>query len=135
MKCGRELKHKTPYFSLDGVPPIPCLEVILHNPQNKVSAADTAEVDTGFDYGVLLTREIVDLLELSFKNSEKIIMPDKNIVTCGVAEISIKIGEKWFKTKAHYSEDIIAVNPILGRDILNKLNICLRGEEGELFIT
>lgn len=62
-------------------------------------------------------------------------MPNKNVVTCRVAGIYIKVEEKWYKTRAYYSEDIAVVNPILGREILNKLNICLRGEDKELFIT
>ncbi len=50
-------------------------------------------------------------------------MPDKNVVACRVAVISIKVEGKWYKTKAHYSEDILVMNPILGREVLNKLNI------------
>jgi hypothetical protein len=47
-----------------------------------------------FDYSILLTNELVELLKISFEDSEKIVMPDKNVITCGVTEVSIKIGEK-----------------------------------------
>ncbi len=114
---------------------MPCVDTVLHDPKSRISVADTAEIDTGFDYGVLLTKELVELLKISFEDSTRIIMPDKNVITCKVAEIFIKVEGRWFKTKAYYSEDILVINPILGREIINKLSICLRGEDGELFIT
>ncbi len=134
MKCDRELANKTVYCPLDSAPPMPCLDIVLHNPKNKVSVADAAEIDTGFDYSVLLTDELVELLDISFGDSQKIVMPDENVITCGVAEVSVKIGEKWFNTKAYYSKALLVVNPILGRGILNELNLCLRGKDEELFV-
>ncbi len=134
MKCGRELNRKITYCSLDDAPPIPCIDIVLHNPRARISVADTAEIDTGFDYGVLLTEELVRLLKISFDGSERIIMPDRSVVACGITDISVKIEGKWFKTKACYSEDILTINPILGREVLNRLSICLRGDEAVLFV-
>ena len=134
MKCNSELINKSTYYPLDDAPPIPCLDIVLHNPPSKISVKDTAEIDTGFDYSILLTSELVELLKISFDDSENVITPDRNIISCGVADISIKIGEKWLETQAHYSKDILAINPILGRGILNNLNLCFRGKEKELYI-
>ncbi|MFQ5887796.1 MAG: hypothetical protein ACE5HY_03775 [Candidatus Hydrothermarchaeales archaeon] len=135
MECDKELIHKFNYRSLDDVPSMPCLDIVLYNPKNKISVADTAEIDTGLDYSVLLTGELIELLKLSFEGSEKIVVPDGSVITCRVTEVSIKIGDKWFETKAYYSEKLLTENPILGRGILNKLNLCLRGEDEESFIT
>lgn len=135
MECDQRLIYKSKYRFIDNAPPMPCLDITVHNPQSKISVADTAEIDTGLDYSLLLTDELADLLKLSFKGSEKIVLPDSSIINCGIAEVSIKIEDEWLDAKAYYSEKLLTLNPILGRGVLNKLNICLRGEKQELFIT
>jgi len=133
VKCTLELADEYEYLKEDYVEPYPVVSIRLHRRELKGVIAVNALVDTGFDGALILSRSLGDYIS-------RYVEPDgfEELdaawigIPCDVYVVNVQIDGRWFRVKS-YLPRAGDLGTIVGRILLNKVYICLRGPERKLY--
>ncbi len=133
MRCELQILEKFNYYIEKGFEPYPVLPIKIFR-RELVKVVDTAAlVDTGFDGALIASRALGDYIYSKVERmdgAEEIDAAGIGI-PCDFCIVDLQVGGKWFRVKMHVPR-AGDLGTILGRVVLNRLNICLRGLKSEL---
>ncbi|MHA1722846.1 MAG: hypothetical protein ACTSXW_07205 [Candidatus Baldrarchaeia archaeon] len=135
MKCKLELFEEHKYLEEFGVEPYPVVQVKIYRSELKYAINTQALVDTGFDEALILSRPLGDFITNYVEKPDGFEELDAAGlgIPCDTYILDIFIANRWFRVKAHLPQ-IGNLGTIIGRKILNKLYLCLRGKENKLYL-
>lgn len=134
MKCELKLTEKHEYLETDTMP-LPSLPIKIFRGEMRNPIKVRALLDTGFDDALILSRTVGDFIQKTVREPdgyEELYSAGLGI-PCDLYQLAVFVGGKWFKINA-YLPRAGDLGTIIGRQLLNKLNICLRGRENTFFI-
>ncbi|MEM1570292.1 MAG: hypothetical protein QXL27_04520 [Candidatus Bathyarchaeia archaeon] len=99
----------------------------------KVISVD-ALVDTGFDGALILSRPLGYYISKHVEPEGFEELDAAGIgIPCDVYVLNVQIGKRWFKVKSHLPR-AGDLGTIVGRILLNRIHLCLRGPESMLYL-
>jgi len=135
LKCALSVEEEDKYLVEPGVEPYPILPIrIFREKLGKMILTD-ALMDTGFDGALVLSRSLSDFIldrVVKVDGFEEIDAAGIGI-PCDTCILQVSVGGRWFKVQAHMPR-MGDLGTILGRRVLNRLTICLRGSQGRVFL-
>jgi len=106
---------------------VPALPVSIFRRSLGRSVRTLAIVDTGFDLGLLVSREVRDRLLLGGPPEAHTSLRSGALdVPCEVFRVSVKVIDRWFDVEG-FSPIFPGYETLLGMGVLQDLNLCLRG--------
>ncbi|MHA1168433.1 MAG: hypothetical protein ACTSP4_15920 [Candidatus Hodarchaeales archaeon] len=113
---------------------VPVIPVRIHRKGMRRSIDTDAMMDTGFDCGLLLSKDIRDLLYvIGDPEKEESLGAGGIEIACEIFLLSVKIFNRWFRLEG-YAPLEEGFETIIGREITDLVNICIRGPEKSLII-
>ncbi|MHA1578897.1 MAG: hypothetical protein ACTSUQ_04595 [Candidatus Freyarchaeota archaeon] len=134
-KCELTESESLEYATLQDAPEIPMLDVTITRPDMKESIRTKAVIDTGFDEAMLLSREVRDELVRRGITPDDYDSLDAGAyeLPCEVYSLQVKVSDEWFRIRS-YHPVVGEYETLVGRTLINKLIICLRGTEKRVVI-
>ncbi|MFQ6077431.1 MAG: hypothetical protein ACE5Z5_15100 [Candidatus Bathyarchaeia archaeon] len=135
MKCALKVEEEAKYLVEPGVEPYPILPIRIFREELKKTISTDTLMDTGFDGAIILSRSLCDfILDRGVKADGFEELDAAGIgIPCDTCILHVYVGGRWFKAKAHMPR-MGDLGTILGRRILNRLTLCLRGPRGRVFL-
>ncbi len=100
----------------------------------KRSIVTDAIIDTGYEQGLLLSKDVSDLLFLIGDPEREDSLGSGYIeIPCNVFFLRIKVFNRWLLTEGFAPKDE-GFETIIGTELLNLVNICIRGPEKKSYI-
>lgn len=127
-RCHLSIVNKFDYVQVEGALVSPALPLLIFRKGMKSSAKTLALVDTGLDEGLLVSKEVRDIIfvEGGPPDTHESLWAGAVEIPCEVYNVSVKILERWLKVKA-YAPIYNGYETLIGRLLLNTINLCLRG--------
>ena len=134
MKCHLELVEKSAYCREAGVEPYPVIKIEIYRRGLEKTVRTEALVDTGFDGALVLSRSLGSFIAefVEPDGSEELDAAGLGI-PCDVYVVDVFVARKCFRVKAH-APQFVDLGTIIGRRVLNRIDLCLRGKEGKLYL-
>lgn len=116
------------YAQVEGALEAPVLPILIFRKGMKSSVKTLAMVDTGLDEGLLLSRDVRDVIfvEGGPPETHEPLWAGVVEIPCEVYLVSAKLVDKWVSVKA-YAPIFGGYETLIGRLLLNAVNLCLRG--------
>lgn len=126
--CQLRIRDEYDYGQLENSGKSPVLQVLIFRKGMRGSAKTLAIVDTGFDAGLLISRDVRDMIftESGPPNTHESLSAGFVEIPCEVYSISLGVLDRWFSVRA-YAPVYDGFETLVGRAVLNRLNLCLRG--------
>lgn len=133
--CQLAIRHEYDYGQIENAIESPILQALIFRKGMRDSIKTLAIVDTGFDEGLLISREIRDMIfaESGPPDTHESLSAGPIEIPCEVYNISLRISDKWFIVRA-YAPIYDGFETLIGRLVLNRLNLCLRGPAAKVYI-
>lgn len=133
--CDLTLVSEFDYVGIEGGLGAPALPILIFRKGMKSSAKTLALVDTGLDEGLLVSRDVRDIVfaESGPPDTHESLWAGVVEVPCEVYLVSVKVLDKWVGVKS-YAPIYDGYETLIGRLLLNTLNLCLRGSMKCLYI-
>ena len=111
------------------------MQIKIYRDEFKYAINTQALVDTSFDETLILSRPLGDFITNYVEKPDGFEEIDAAGlgIPCDTYILDVFITNKWFRVKA-YLPQIGNLGTIIGRKILNKLYLCLRGKENKLYL-
>ena len=134
MKCNLELFEGRVYSREAGVEPYPAIKIEIYRGGLEKTIRTEALVDTGFDGALILSRSLGNFIAEFVKpdGSEELDAAGLGI-PCDVYVVDVFVARRCFRVRAH-APQVVDLGTIIGRRILNRIDLCLRGREGKLYL-
>ena len=129
-KCELNVISEHAYYPSEGGP-IPVLPVKVFRKEIGRVIRVYALVDTGFSGCLIISHTLGDYLKRGIKapdGTDTLFAAGGFGIPCEVYHLNVAVADSWFKIKAHLPR-IADLGNILGRRILGRTNLCLRGFE------
>lgn len=119
-----------PYRKAGPLEPYPVLRLKVSRSGLERPFRIEALVDTGFDGALIISRRVGMLLKERQENPDGLEEIDAGGIgiPCDLYHLEIFLGGRWFRVKAHLPQAGDFGN-IVGRILLNRIRLCLRGPE------
>ncbi len=131
MKCDLNLTEEFEFVS-DAYPAVPRMRVILYHENFSESISTLATIDTGFDESLLLSRKLRDaIFKFVSPHDHDSLDAGGMEIPCELYRLKARIADKWFDVDAH-APIIGDYENLVGRNLTNRFNICLRGPSGRV---
>lgn len=127
-RCDLNLWREFDYASVEGVLEAPVLPVLIFRKGMKRSVKTLAIVDTGLDEGLLISKDVRDVIfaEGGPSDTHESLWAGVVEIPCEVYLVSAKVVDKWMRVRA-YAPIFNGYETLIGRQLLNSMNLCLRG--------
>lgn len=127
-RCDLSVVNKFDYAQVEGGLEAPALPIVVFRKGMKRSAKTLAIIDTGLDEGLLVSRDLRDVIfvEGGPPDTHESLWGGVIEIPCEVYLVSVKVVDKWVDVKA-YAPIYDGYETLIGRLLLNAVNICLRG--------
>ncbi len=113
---------------------LPTISLQIHREGMKRSIVTDAIIDTGYEKGLLLSKEVSDLLFLIGDPEREDSLGSGYIeIPCDVFFLRVKVFDRWLLTEGFAPKDE-GFETIIGTELLKLVNICLRGPENKTYI-
>jgi len=100
----------------------------------KRSIVTEAIIDTGYERGLLLSKEVSDLLFVIGDPERQDSLGSGYIeIPCDIFLVRVKIFNRWIPVEGFAPKDE-GFETIIGTELLNLVNICIRGPEKKTYI-
>ena len=135
MRCTLDISESYGYHKEAGYEPFPALPIVIHREELRGSVRVKALLDTGFDGALIISRSLGAFIREAVKASDGLEELDAAgiAIPCDVYHINVRVKGKWFRVKALLPQ-LGDLGTIMGRRIINRLCVCLRGYEERLFL-
>lgn len=126
--CHLMIKDEHPYEQIDDASKCPVLTTLIFRKGMERSVKTLAIVDTGFDGGLLVSRDVRDVIfaESGPPDTHESLSAGLVEIPCEAYTVSLRVLDRWFSVKA-YAPIYNGFETLVGRLVLNRLNLCLRG--------
>ena len=126
--CRLRIRDEYDYGQLENSEKSPVLQVLIFRKGMKGSVKTLAIVDTGFDDALLVSKDVRDIIftESGPPNTHESLSAGFVEIPCEVYSVSLGVLDKWFSVRA-YAPIYDGFETLIGRAVLNRLNLCLRG--------
>jgi len=127
--------NKFDYVQVEGATEAPALPLLIFRRGMRKSARTLAIVDTGLDEGLLISKEVRDIIfaEGGPPDTHESLWAGVVEIPCEVYLVSVRILDKWVRTKA-YAPIYNGYETLIGRTLLNTTYLCLRGPTKTTYI-
>jgi len=135
LKCALKIEEEARYLVEPGVEPYPVLPIKIFMEELKKIISTDALMDTGFDGAIVLSRSLGDFIldrVVRVEGFEELDAAGISI-PCDTCILHVYVGGRWFKVRAHIPR-MGDLGTILGRRVLNRLILCLRGPQRRVFL-
>jgi|GEM_PF-1808954 len=134
-RCDLSIMQESDYAQVEGATEAPALSLLIFRKGMRESARTLALIDTGLDEGLLLSKEVRDIIfaEGGPPDTHESLWAGVVEIPCEVYLVSVRILDKWVRTKA-YAPIYNGYETLIGRTLLNTTNLCLRGPTKMLYI-
>jgi len=134
-RCDLLIVDEFEYVQVEGGTEAPALPVLIFRRGMARSAKTLALVDTGLDEGLLLSKEVRDIIfaESGPPDTHESLWAGVVEIPCEVYFVSVRLLKNWMRAKA-YAPIYNGYESLIGRAMLNTTNICLRGQTKTTFI-
>jgi hypothetical protein len=134
-RCDLSLVEEFDYANVEGVLEAPVLPILLFRKGMKSSIKTLAMIDTGLDEGLLISKDVRDVIfvEGGSPDTHESLWAGVVEIPCEVYLVSVKIVDKWIGVKA-YAPIFDGYETLIGRSLLNVMNLCLRGSTKKVCI-
>jgi len=135
LKCALKVEEEAKYLVEPGVEPYPILPIRIFREELEKTVSTDALMDTGFDGAIVLSRSLSDFILDRVVKAEGFEELDAAGIgiPCDTCILQIYVGGGWFKVRAHLPR-MGDLGTILGRRVLNKLTLSLRGSQGRILL-
>lgn len=131
-QCNLKILAKYPFKETEAQTTTPVIPILIHREGMRRSIDTYALLDTGYDKGLLLSREIRDLLYIMGDPDREDSLGAGNIeIPTEVFVINVKILDNWYRLEGFAPKEE-GFETILGRELLDLWNVCIRGPGGEV---
>lgn len=133
--CRLAIRDEYDYGQIEDETKSPTLPALIFRKGMRNSVKTLAIVDTGFDEGLLISREVRDTIfaESGSPDTHESLSAGPIEIPCEVYNVSLRISDKWFSVRA-YAPIYDGFETLIGRLVLNRLNLCLRGSAAKAYI-
>jgi len=127
-RCDLSIMNKFDYVQVEGATEAPALPLLIFRRGMRKSARTLAIVDTGLDEGLLISKEVRDIIfvEGGPPDTHESLWAGVVEIPCELYLVSVRILDKWVRTEA-YAPIYNGYETLIGRKLLNTVNLCLRG--------
>lgn len=134
MQCDLKITKQYLFKELEDDILVPTISLQIHRDGMKRSIVTDAIIDTGYEKGLLLSKEVRDLLFIIGDPEREDSLGSGYIeIPCDVFLIRAKFFDQWFVTEGFAPKDE-GFETIIGTELLNLVNICIRGPEKTTYI-
>lgn len=134
MRCTLRLAGGRGYLEEGGVEPYPVIGIRIYRRELERVVATDALVDTGFDGALVLSRPLGEYISRRVEPDGLEELDAAGIgIPCDVYVVEVGIGGRWFRVRGHLPR-AGDFGTLVGRVLLNRLNICLRGPGRKLYL-
>ncbi len=135
MQCNLKIINEYPFREIESEILIPAISLKIHRKGMKRSIVTDAIIDTGYEKGLLLSKEVRDLLFVIGDPERQDSLGSGNIeIPCDVFLVRVKIFNRWLLLEGFAPKDE-GFETIIGTELLKLVNICIRGPERKTYIT
>lgn len=135
MQCDLEITREYLFKEIEDGILVPTLSLQIHREGMKRSIITDAIIDTGYEKGLLLSKEVRDLLFLIGDPEREDLLGSGYIeIPCEVFFIQVKVFDRWLGTEGFAPKDE-GFETIIGSELLNLVNICIRGPAKVTYLT
>ena len=135
MQCNLKIINEYPFREIESEILIPAISLKIHREGMKRSIITDAIIDTGYEKGLLLSKEVRDLLFVIGDPERLDTLGSGNIeIPCDVFLVRVKIFNRWLLLEGFAPKDE-GFETIIGTELLKLVNICIRGPERKTYIT
>jgi hypothetical protein len=134
MQCNLKITNEYVFKELEDGILVPTISLQIHRDGMKRSIVTDAIIDTGYEKGLLLSKEVRDLLFIIGDPEREDSLGSGYIeIPCDVFLIRAKVFDRWLETEGFAPKDE-GFETIIGTELLNLVNICIRGPEKTTYI-
>ncbi len=134
-RCDLSVMHESDYAQVEGATEAPVLPLLIFRKGMRTSAGTLALIDTGLDEGLLISKEVRDIIfaEGGPPDTHESLWAGIVEIPCDVYLVSVRILDKWVRTRA-YAPIYNGYETLIGRTLLNTTYLCLRGPTKTTYI-
>jgi len=134
MQCDLKITKEYLFKEIETGILVPTISLQIHREGMKRSIVTDAIIDTGYEKGLLVSKEVSDLLFLIGDPEREDSLGSGYIeIPCNVFFLRIKVFNHWLLTEGFAPKDE-GFETIIGTELLNLVNICIRGPEKKTYI-
>lgn len=121
------------YHAEAGFEPFPVLPIVIHREEFRSPLRVETLLDTGFDEALILSQTLGSFVRSVVETPDGYEELDAAgiAIPCDVYHLNVRVGTQWYRVKA-YLPQLGDLGTILGRRLINRLYLCLRGHDGRL---
>jgi len=133
--CDLSTLDEFDYAQVEGATEAPALPLLIFRKGMRKSARTLALIDTGLDEGLLISKDVRDIIfaEGGSPDTHESLWAGIVEIPCEVYLVSVRILDKWVRTKA-YAPIYNGYETLIGRTLLNTTYLCLRGPTKTTYI-
>lgn len=133
--CDLEIHTILPFKEIEYGTSMPVLPILIHREGMRRSINTNALIDTGYEKGLLLSGEVRDILFVVGDPYREESLGAGNIeIPCEIFLLDVKILDNWYKLEGYAPMDE-GFETIIGREVLDIMNVCIRGSMKEIAIS
>jgi hypothetical protein len=134
LQCNLKITNEHPFREIESGILIPTISLKIHREGMKRSIVSEAIIDTGYEKGLLLSKEVRDLLFVIGDPERQDSLGSGPIeIPCEVFFVQVKIFNRWIPVEGFAPIDE-GFETIVGSELLKLVNICIRGSENKTYI-
>jgi len=134
LQCNLKIINEHPFREVESGIYIPTITLQIHREGMKRSIVSDAIIDTGYERGLLLSKEVRDLLYVIGDPEHQDSLSSGNIeIPCEVFFVNVKIFNRWITIEGYAPKDE-GFETIVGTELLKLVNVCIRGVEKKTYI-
>lgn len=133
-RCDLKIVDEYVFKEIESGIMIPAISLKIHREGMNRSIVTDAIIDTGYEKGLLLSKDIRDLLFVIGDPERQDSLGSGNIeIPCEVFLVRVKIFDRWLLTEGLAPKDE-GFETIIGTELLKLVNVCIRGPENKTYI-
>ncbi len=134
VRCDLNITNESVFKEIESGIMIPTISLQIHREGMNRSIVTDAIIDTGYERGLLLSKDVRDLLFVLGDPDGQDSLGSGNIeIPCDVFLVRVKIFDRWILTEGFAPKDE-GFETIIGTELLKLVNVCIRGPENKIYI-
>ena len=134
VRCDLNVTNEYVFKEIESGIMIPTISLQIHREGMNRSIVTDAIIDTGYERGLLLSKDVRDLLFVIGDPERQDSLGSGNIeIPCDVFLVRVKIFDRWILTEGFAPKDE-GFETIIGTELLKLVNVCIRGPENKIYI-
>lgn len=134
VRCDLNITNEYVFKEIESGIMIPTISLQIHREGMNRSIVTDAIIDTGYERGLLLSKDVRDLLFVIGDPERQDSLGSGNIeIPCDVFLVRVKIFDRWILTEGFAPKDE-GFETIIGTELLKLVNVCIRGSENKIYI-